>query len=77
MKENDPATIWNCWSGNLIYDDGEPGYIIHMFDEAAKTGRSLCGVRYQDSGMLNLNEVEPGCIKCRRVLEKRGLLEPD
>lgn len=67
------SRIWNGWSNNYL--PREDGYIIHMFEEGVTTpGRSLCGVRLQDSGLLNLNEVEPGCYKCRRILIKRGLL---
>lgn len=66
--------IWNGWSNN--YQPSRDGYIIHMFEER-KTNvptRSLCGVLIQDSGLMNLNETEPGCIRCRRILRKRGLL---
>lgn len=71
------AHIWNGWTNNYIRK--EEGYRIHMFEEGQRRRgvgqtRSLCGVRIQDTGLLNLNEVEPGCYRCRRILEKRGLL---
>lgn len=68
------SRIWNGWSHNYVRKND--GYITHMFEEKKGQGRqrSLCGVLIQDSGLLNLNEVEPGCIKCRRILRKRGLL---
>jgi hypothetical protein len=34
----------------------------------------LCGVRFAESGMLDLTEFEPGCMKCRRILRNRGLM---
>lgn len=73
------SRIWNGWSHNYIRK--EEGYRIHMFEESARhrgigQTRALCGVRIQDTGLLNLNEVEPGCHRCRRILEKRGLLAP-
>lgn len=72
------AHIWNGWSFTRDrHHDGNPSYIIHMFEEGkGYPTRSLCGVRIAESGLVNLNEVEPGCMKCRRILEKRGLLSP-
>lgn len=68
--------IWNGWSSNMVYDDGGPGYIVHMCEEAESgwPERSLCGVKIRETGALTLNETEPGCIKCRRILRKRGLI---
>lgn len=70
------ARIWNGWSNN--YSRKNDGYIIHMWQEekrkTLKPNRSFCGVVIQDSGLQNLNETEPGCVKCRRILRKRGLL---
>lgn len=71
---------WNGWSNNMIPEFGGGGYIIHMFEltedmRHAKTGRALCGAPIVESGFVDLNEVEPGCIRCRRILRKRGLLE--
>lgn len=68
------SRIWNGWSNNYVRK--EDGYIIHMFEEKKENipRRSLCGVLIQDSGLMNLNETEPGCIKCRRILTKRGLM---
>lgn len=79
-KTFDPALIWNGWTTNMIYEGGQPCYIIHAFLEVKtkrrEPWRSLCGVRIMCSGLLNLKdrEFEPGCIKCRRVLRKAGLL---
>lgn len=62
----------------MVYHDGEPGYIIHMFDEFNRPQRTLCGIIWRgETGPLNLTETEPGCIKCRRILRKHGLLDTE
>jgi hypothetical protein len=73
----DVSRIWNCWTENMLYTDGEPGYIIHAFDIDRKDPRTFCGVRFAESGMLDLTEFEPGCMKCRRILHNRGLMNRD
>lgn len=52
------SRIWNGWSNNYVRK--EEGYIIHMFEEKKGQGqaRSLCGVLIQDSGLMNLNEMD-------------------
>lgn len=73
----DPALIWNGWTQNYIAR--EDGFIIHAFLERKfKTPtptRALCGVLIADSGLLNLRdkEFEPGCFRCRRILQIAGL----
>lgn len=73
--------IWNCWTAN--YRPKEDGYVTHAFEEflpkpdKRNTGRALCGVRTAEGGGLNLHdEWEPGCIRCRNILRKRGLMPP-
>lgn len=73
----DPV-IWNCWSNNMIPEDGGGGFIIHAFEERSPGDvpeRALCGVRWAETGLLKLGEFEPGCIRCRRILRKRGLIQ--
>jgi hypothetical protein len=72
------ADIWNGWTNN--YSRKNDGYIIHAFDDkesvARKTFKSLCGVELQETGLIQLGEEcwSPGCLKCRAILKKRGLL---
>lgn len=71
-----PALIWNGWSNNYI--SREDGFRIHAFleDKDNVPTRALCGVLISDSGLLKLSdgEFEPGCIRCRNILRKAGLL---
>jgi len=73
----DKSRIWNCWTNNMVREGGDAAYIIHMFDEPLgekPNPRTLCGVRWAETGLMTLHETEPGCIKCRRILRNRGLL---
>lgn len=71
------ARFWNAWSANMITVDGEREYIVHMFEalDGKVNAKTLCGVKWLETGLLTLNETTPGCIRCRRILRKRGLLE--
>jgi hypothetical protein len=70
---------WNCWTRN--YSAKEDGFIIHAFAEdidkpigARVSGRTLCGIRWFDSGIMRIpDEVEPGCLKCRGKLRTLGV----
>lgn len=80
--QTNPILVWNCWTNNMRYDDGQPGYIIHAFNAEGKgTPITFCGVRWQETGMLDLANSdrsqwwEPSCFKCRRILVKLGLLK--
>lgn len=56
---------------------GLPATISHVFDAETYTPefRSLCGVRLFETTWAGMDEgYEPGCMKCRRALIKRGLL---
>lgn len=65
--------IWNGW---CRYIPKEDGCIIHAWEEGVTPrGRAICGAPVTDSGALNLTESTPGCIRCRRILIKSGLLE--
>lgn len=73
--------IWNAWTHNYI--PKEDGYRTHVFAEGdcrnkGRT-RTLCGVKIQETGMIELHEDgwKPGCMKCRRALLKRGLIETE
>jgi hypothetical protein len=73
------AKIWNVWA---YYSRSEDGCIIHAQEEGSATaqkGRAICGTKVSDGGGLNLKEDpwEPSCIRCRKILIKRGLLDPD
>lgn len=75
MKSAERERFWNCWTTNLGGGGDSAGYIIHVFElteSGHATARTLCGVRWAETGMLNLNETEPGCIKCRNALRRRG-----
>ena len=72
--------MWNCWA-RTSRDRGGDGVITHVFEEGsdlAKEGRSICGVRTYDSGLLNMYDDDyiPGCIRCKNILRKAGLLPP-
>jgi hypothetical protein len=75
--------IWNCWTRNMIRDGGNWGYITHAM-ELSKSGhapeRTLCGIKWTgETGMVTLKDEplwQPGCVKCLRVLVKRGILRP-
>lgn len=70
--------IWNCWTTNLI--SIHYGYITHAMEETPEgraPERTLCGVRWNETGLVNMRDDkwwEPGCRKCRRILMRRGLL---
>jgi hypothetical protein len=72
----DGKHYWNCWTWN--YSRREDGYIIHAFCEENKTGRALCGVWSREGGGLSIpNDLRfPSCLRCRRIMEKRGALLP-
>ena len=72
------ALMWNCWARTSRSGDG---VITHVFEEGsdlAKEGRSICGVRTYDSGLMNMYEDDyvPGCMRCKAILRKAGLLPP-
>lgn len=69
--------IWNCWTNNMFREGDMGAFIIHAFEESSAghaNDRTLCGVRWAETGMLKLGEFQPGCRKCRRIATKRGLL---
>jgi len=69
----DGKHYWNCWTNNYQLD--RDGYCIHAFCEEDKTGRALCGVKTQDGGGVSFPlEGRPSCIRCERVMKKRGVL---
>ena len=69
-------TYWNCWTSTMYNDGSGPAYIIHAFVEDVKPSvRTLCGVKWAETGLLKLGEFEPGCKKCRRILRKLGLIK--
>lgn len=75
---NDPKLYWNGWTSNYLHS--EQGYRVHMSyigpdGRGSGSGRALCGAKIMEGGGLDLTEVEPGCIKCRNILRKRGLLK--
>lgn len=67
------ADIWNGWTKNYRNE----GYVIHGVDVRYHDFRALCGVKIEETGMLDMTE--PGwsvdCLKCRRKLLTMGLLE--
>ena len=69
----DGKHYWNCWTAN--YRPKEDGFIIHAWCDEDKTGRALCGVKSSDGGGMSFpREGIPGCIRCRKTMEKRGAL---
>lgn len=73
-KATDGKHYWNCWTNN--YQADRDGYCQHAFCEEDKTGKTLCGVATQGGGGISIpNELDsPSCLKCRRIMEKRGAL---
>lgn len=74
------ANIWNGWG--FRPHRNHDGYIIHAVDDTTERGYcqliALCGFKTVDSGWLNLLDDEwngPSCMKCRKNLIKRGLIE--
>lgn len=68
MKGNDSTTTQNCWLGNPMYAEGEPWYIMHMFDEVTQDGRSgnivlaaLSSVSGQSMERLKVPTLSPSC----------------
>jgi hypothetical protein len=70
----DGKHYWNCWTSN--YQPERDGYCIHAFCEEDRTGRALCGVRQIEGGGQSFpNDVPtPSCLKCRRIMIKRGAI---
>lgn len=73
--------LWNVWS--YWSKGGSPGeHITHAFEqtECGRTPeRTLCGrkiTRNWEQGLLHVpKETQPGCLRCRRLLRKHGLLK--
>lgn len=75
MSAETQFPIWNGWTSNYL--PKEDGYILHAWEEKPrKVTRALCGVKIQDTGLIQLGEDGwmPGCMRCRAILRKRGLL---
>ena len=63
----------------FVDSTGLPATISHVFDAEAYTPefRSICGVKLFETTWAGMDEgYEPGCMKCRSKLIKRGLLPP-
>lgn len=64
------SQLWNCWSNNYMQKHG--GYFIHAGYGGDK---AVCGVRVQQYGGVEVpEETEPGCLRCRAILRKQGIL---
>ncbi len=69
----DGKHYWNCWTNN--YQAVRDGYCIHVFCEEDRTGRTCCGVIAQQGGGESYPlDGRPSCLKCRRIMIKRGAL---
>lgn len=55
------------------------GLITHAAPDDQPGGwtnkRALCGVRWDDGDWQPLGDREPGCIRCRNALRKRGIMK--
>lgn len=71
---SDGKHYWNCWTSS--YRKDVDGYIEHAFCEEERTGRALCGSKFQDSGLVSIpHELdEPSCLKCAAIMRRRGLI---
>lgn len=78
-KALDGKTYWNGWTNNYRPGPDIGGYIEHAICEEDRTGKSLCGVRIQDSGLMSIpGEMnQPGCRRCAAIMRKRGAIKPD
>lgn len=74
LRARDGKHYWNGWTSN--YQPSRDGYCIHAFCEEDKTGRALCGVTLSQGGFQSFpHDIDrPSCLKCRRVMERRGVL---
>ena len=69
----DGKHYWNCWTGN--YQASRDGYVIHVFCEEDRTGRMLCGgVAWEGGGESYPRDGRPSCLKCERIMVRRGAL---
>lgn len=71
----DGKHYWNCWTRN--YQSARDGYCIHAFCEEDRTEKTLCGVVATEGGGQSFphDENQPSCLKCRRIMFKRGALK--
>lgn len=70
----DGKHYWNCWTNN--YQRSRDGYCIHAFCEEDQTGRMLCGaVGAEGGGESFPKDGQPSCLKCRRIMDRRGVLK--
>lgn len=69
---SDGKHYWNGWTGAYRVQHGT--HMTHAFCDEDKTVRSLCGVEIAEGGGLSIpSETKPGCLKCYRILIKRGI----
>lgn len=69
----DGKHYWNCWTTN--YQPERDGYCIHAFCEEDLGTRALCGAKISEGGGQSVPREEiPSCLKCRRIMIKRGAL---
>jgi len=70
----DGKHYWNCWT--RTYNSSVDGYIEHAFCEEENTGKTLCGCRFEDTGLISIpHELSlPTCLKCRKIMENKNLL---
>lgn len=74
-QADDGRTYWLAWSTNYISAEG--GHITHaqVMEEAGN--KTLCGVRVAEGSLTIIpQETLPGCKKCLRILQKRGVYKP-
>jgi len=70
----DGKHYWNCWTNN--YRPERDGYIIHVFCEEDRTGRTLCGCLTSDGGGESYpRDGVPSCRRCKTIMKKRGALD--
>lgn len=72
----DGKHYWNCWGGR--YEWQRDGFCIHVFCEEDKNDKTLCGFRgaSEGGGLSVPNDLDtPSCLKCRRIMQKRGAIE--
>ena len=76
FDEKNPEHWWNVWFLKT-YNRSADGFIIHAFFEGnyiTACGRDTNNA-WIDTGMLNMKDTEPSCIKCKKKLKSLGVLK--